>query len=149
RGPARPVLPTDVGGATRPGRGDQELARLRSGGRARPRGRDLGAVSGLRGWIKQLRVFARKQRVEADLDEELAVHIEMETEKNIREGMEPAEARRSALVEFGGIERTKERVRDARWTRWLEDAATDVRYAIRSLARTPMFTAVATLTLAL
>jgi len=103
----------------------------------------------LKGKLKQLRVFAHKRQIEDDLDEELAIHIEMETEKNIREGMSPKEARRAALIAFGGIERTKERVRDARWTRWLEDSIGDVRLTARTLARAPGFTAVVVLTLAL
>ena len=106
-------------------------------------------MGGLRGRLRQLRVFTRKHRVEQELDEELAIHIEMETEKNIREGMSPAEARRAALIAFGGVERTKERVRDARWTRWLEDLVADGRLAVRFLSRTPAFTGVAVLTLAL
>jgi len=103
----------------------------------------------LKGMLRQLLVFTRKHRVERELDEELAIHIEMETEKNIRDGMSPSEARRAALVAFGGVERTKERVRDARWTRWMEDLVADVRHAARSLVRTPTFTVAAVLTLAL
>jgi putative ABC transport system permease protein len=106
-------------------------------------------VGGLKGRLRQLRVLAHKRQVEQELDEELAIHIEMETEKNIRAGMSPAEARRAALIAFGGVERTKERVRDARWTRWIEDLVADGRHAVRFLSRTPTFTGVAVLTLAL
>ncbi len=63
--------------------------------------------------------------------------------------MSPAEARRAALIAFGGVERTKERVRDARWTRGIEDLVADLRHAVRCLVRTPTFTVVAILTLAL
>lgn len=105
-------------------------------------------MGGLRGRLRQLRVFVQKGRVERELDEEVSIHIDMETEKNVREGMSPAEARRAALVAFGGVERTKERVRDARWTRWIEDVFADVRHAVRFLVRTPTFTGVAVVTLA-
>lgn len=106
-------------------------------------------MGGLKGRLRQLRVLTRKRQVERELDEEIAIHVEMETEKNVREGMSPAEARRAALIAFGGVERTKERVRDARWTRWIEDLGADGRHAVRLLARTPTFTGVAILTLAL
>ncbi len=106
-------------------------------------------MGGLKGRLRQLRVLAYKRRVEQELDEELAIHIEMETEKNIRGGMPRAEARRAALIAFGGVERTKERIRDARWTRWIEDLVADGRHAVRLLVRTPTFTGVAVLTLAL
>ena len=103
----------------------------------------------IRGLIKQLRAVFAKGATESDLDEELAFHIERETEKNVASGMSPEEARRRALLEFRGVERYKEEVRDARWTRVLEDAASDLRLAARSLARRPGFTLAATLTLAL
>jgi len=106
-------------------------------------------VGWLKGRLKQLRVLARKADVERELDEELAFHLEMETRKNLQAGMTSQEARHAALVAFGGVERTKERVRDARWVRWLEDVMADVRYAVRFLARAPVFTLVAVLTLAL
>ncbi|MBD0320173.1 MAG: ABC transporter permease, partial [Gemmatimonadetes bacterium] len=103
----------------------------------------------LRGWSKQLRALLRKQEVEGELDEELAFHLEMETAKNIREGMPPEEARRAAMLAFGGVERWKEEVRDARWIRVLEDLAADGRYALRALRRAPAFTLTVVLTLAL
>lgn len=103
----------------------------------------------LKGWSKQLRTLLRKREVEGELDEELAFHIEMETAKNLREGMRPEEARRAALLAFGGVERWKEEVRDARWVRVLEDLAADGRYALRSLRRAPAFALAVVLTLAL
>ncbi len=103
----------------------------------------------LRGTLRQIRALVRKRQVERELDEELSIHIAMETEKNLREGMSPAQARRAALLAFGGVERTKERVRDARWTRWIEDLLADVRYAVRFFVRAPTFTIVAVLTVGL
>ncbi|MGH7654009.1 MAG: ADOP family duplicated permease [Gemmatimonadaceae bacterium] len=96
-----------------------------------------------------LRAFLRRGAAESDLDREMRVHLEMEIEQNVRNGMTPAEAQRQALIAFGGVERHKESVRDERGVRWLDDAAQDLRYALRSLLRTPAFTAVAILTLAL
>lgn len=103
----------------------------------------------LRGRLKQLRAVFRKEVVERELSEEVRFHLEMEAEKNIGLGMDPAEARRRALIAFGGVERYAEEVRGARWTRWYEDVGRDVRYAARMLARKPAFTAVAMATLAL
>lgn len=83
---------------------------------------------------KQIRALVRKQTVERELDEELAFHVERETERNISFGMSPDDARRRAVLAFGGVEHHKEAVRDARGTRWLEDFASDLRYAAASFA---------------
>jgi putative ABC transport system permease protein len=91
----------------------------------------------------------RRGRVEAELDEEVRFHLEMEIEKNLRAGMTPEEARRLARLRFGGVEQVKEEVREESGVRWLEDVLLDLRYAVRQLRRNPGFAAVAVLTLAL
>ena len=97
----------------------------------------------------RLRLLFARRAAEARMDEEFRLHVELETEKNIRAGMDPREARRRALLAFGGIERHKEEMRDGRGARWLEDCARDLRYAARSLARAPGFTLIAVLTIAI
>ena len=97
-------------------------------------------------WIRAL---LRKGTVETELDEELRYHLEREIELNIEKCMEPEEARRVALVRFGGVERYKEQVRDSRGTRPLEDSLLDVRYGVRQLRKHPAFTVVALLSLSL
>jgi predicted permease len=87
--------------------------------------------------------------VENDLDDEVALHVELETEKNIRAGMDPAAAKRRAMIDFGGVERYKEQTREARDTRPLEDVLMDLRYGLRQLMGHPSFTTVALLSLAL
>ncbi|NIP57377.1 MAG: FtsX-like permease family protein, partial [Gemmatimonadetes bacterium] len=104
-------------------------------------------------WIQEawtrLRALFDRSRVERELDEELAFHLEREAEKLEARGMSPEEARREAHIRFGGVERFKERTREAWGIRWLEDLADDVRFALRQLRRNPAFSAVAGLTLAL
>ncbi|HEX6199522.1 MAG TPA: ABC transporter permease, partial [Thermoanaerobaculia bacterium] len=103
----------------------------------------------LKGWLKQLRALAAKDRLERELDEEIAFHLRMETERLVAQGLEPAEARRRAGLAFGGVERAKEEVRDGRWVRGLETLASDLRYGARTLRSRPGFAAAAILTLAL
>lgn len=81
-----------------------------------------------------------RRREEHDLDEEVRFHLERETEDRVRRGMSPDAARREAALSFGGVERYKEQVRDARGTRPLEELMSDIRYALRGLRRNPAFT---------
>ena len=106
-------------------------------------------MSGMGRWGRRLRLLLHRRDAERTLDEEMRHHIECETAERIRQGMPPEEARRTALVDFGGIERFKEQVRDARGTRPVEDLARDLRYALRVLRRNPGFTVATVLTFAL
>jgi putative ABC transport system permease protein len=102
-----------------------------------------------REWWARLAGMFRRGRLETDLDDEVRFHVEMLVESNIRRGMSPDEARTAALRTFGGITQMKEEYRDQRRLPWIEMFVQDARYSLRSLARTPAFTAAALGALAL
>jgi predicted permease len=85
---------------------------------------------------------------EARMEEELAFHLEMETEKNLRAGMSPAQARRQAVLAFGGVEGHKEALRDGRTFAWAGGLSLDLKLGIRMLRKYPGLTAVGGLAMA-
>jgi predicted permease len=85
----------------------------------------------------------------SELDDEIRFHVEQATEAKIAAGMTPEEARRQALVEFGGVERAREQCHEQRHGWWLGTVAQDVRYALRGFRRNPVFAVTAIATLAL
>jgi macrolide transport system ATP-binding/permease protein len=97
----------------------------------------------------RLRSILRRSRVEQELEEELQFHLEHKIEEGIAHGLSPKEARLAALRAMDGLEQRKEEMRDTRRVHWLTDFVDDVRYAIRSLRRTPGLTALVVITLAL
>lgn len=87
--------------------------------------------------------------VEDGLDEEIRFHIDQQTEKNVRAGMSPQEARRQAFIKFGGVEHVKEQTRDEFRPALFEDFLRDLRYGARILRRAPGFALIAIVTLGL
>jgi predicted permease len=103
----------------------------------------------LRTSLQRFAALFRRRRLDGDLDAELRSHLEMSIDLNLRKGMSPADARREALRSFGGVEQTKEIYREQRGLPMIETVMQDFRFGFRMLRRSPGFSLLAILCLAL
>jgi putative ABC transport system permease protein len=103
----------------------------------------------LRSLASRLAALFRKENLREEFDQELRVHVEMEIEQNLRRGMSPEQAHRAARLRIGGVDQAKEAWWDQRGLPALESLVQDLRYGLRALLRTPVYAAVAVLSLAL
>ena len=100
-------------------------------------------------WLRKLKAMFQRRRLEGELDEELAFHIEMRKRKFVEQGMSPEEATRAARLHFGNVTLTGEDSRQFWGFRWLDELGQDMRFAFRSFKKNPGATATAVITLAL
>jgi putative ABC transport system permease protein len=108
-------------------------------------------MSAIREWLRRLRGTFHKAPDDAEMEEELRLHVELLADELQRRGLTPENADREAWLQAGGLAQAMEQRRDQRGLPWLEDFIQDARYGVRTLRRAPYFTlvAIATLTLAI
>lgn len=102
----------------------------------------------LKRWQKRLRALVRTEAVDQELNEEMAYHLELETQKNISLGMNPNEAKRQARKTFGAVEQHRIETREARWWSWFPDLSLDFKLGGRMLVKHPALTIIATIAVA-
>ena len=98
--------------------------------------------------LARARALFVRRRMDQELDDEIQAHLDHLTAEHQRHGLSLDDARRAARRDFGGLDGTRERVRDERGFAWLDAFSRDTRYAVRTLLRTPAFTLAAVGTLA-
>lgn len=103
----------------------------------------------LRIFLFRLWALVRSRQMDREIDDEIASHLAEATEEYVKQGLSPEEARRAAQRSFGGVPQTKEVYRQVRSFMWLEELSRDLRYAFRTLRKSPAFTTTAAATLAL
>ena len=106
-------------------------------------------MSMLREAMERVRSFFQKPQRDSELDAEMAAHLELATEENVQQGMPADEARRLAMIRFGGVTQAKEQQREARGLPWLDVLMQDVRFTLRTLGRDRGFTVIAVIILGL
>jgi predicted permease len=106
-------------------------------------------IDRMRQFFHRISSLLRGRQLDRELDAEMATHLDLAIEENMQRGMSPEEARRQALIRFGGAEQAKEQHRDARSLPTLDEISQDARYALRTFRRDPVFVLIAVLILTL
>lgn len=106
-------------------------------------------MDSLRRLFQRLRSAFPNAQMDHDLDAEMAAHLDLAIEENIQRGMAPKEARRRALVRFGGVEQARQQHRESRGLPWLDVLMQDLRFTFRTMRRDRGFTIIAVVILAL